>query len=240
MAKKLRIRDMMLLGLAFAGDLHGEFFPSWKVEYKKVMGFLPEDYKVSNYLKTVNRMLKTDEVEKVIEKGVVYLRLGKEGKGRLVRNFSLFKLANESWDGYWRLAFYDIPENKKSSRIALQKKLVNIGFGKLQESVYVSPYNLVDDLREYLEITGLTDHVFVSASKRLLAGNERILAEKIWSLSKLNEQYSDWLNSPALQTYENYLEILQQDPCLPKELLPDDWMGDKAKQKLKTIINGQL
>jgi len=140
--------------------------------------------------------------------------------------------------------FYDIVESERKTRINLQKKLKEIGFGKLQESVYVSPFDVVDDLREYLLELGLTDRVFVTASKRLLAGNEKMLAEMVWKLSDLNEQYAEWIGLlPRLRTqadlinaYEKYLDILSFDPYLPKELLPDDWLGYQVKEKVKSLL----
>lgn len=244
MAKRYRIRDKILLGLALAGDIHSEVFEPVSLQWSKARGLLPQDYKVSNYYGSAQRMLKTDDIEKIIKDGESYMRLGKKGRGRLVREFSLFKFSQNKWDGYWRIVFYDIAEPERNSRIKLQKKLVELGFGKLQESVYVSPYDLVDDLREYLSESGLTNQVFVSASKRLIAGDERLLAEKIWEISKLNDDYKDWLgllsdnkNKVELrEIYDKYLEILSGDPSLPKELLPSDWFGFKARDKAKVIV----
>lgn len=244
MAKKLRIRDKIILGLALAGDLYGEIFEPLNIQMKKLRGILPPNYKASNFYGSVSRMLTTNQIEKVVKDGEPYLRLGKEGEKHLVREFSFFKFSQQKWDGYWRMVFYDIAESERKTRINLQKKLKEIGFGKLQESVYVSPFDVVDDLREYLLELGLTDRVFVTASKRLLAGNEKMLAEMVWKLSDLNEQYAEWIGllprlriqADLINAYEKYLDILSFDPYLPKELLPDDWLGYQAKEKVKSLL----
>lgn len=46
----------------------------------------------------------------------------------------------KKWDGKWRLIIFDITEKRKSSRNWLRMELRNIGFVKLQNSVWVYPY----------------------------------------------------------------------------------------------------
>lgn len=44
------------------------------------------------------------------------------------------------WDHIWRIVFYDIPEQHKSGRDALTRKLQSIGFEQLQRSVLIHPF----------------------------------------------------------------------------------------------------
>ena len=50
-------------------------------------------------------------------------------------------VAPEKWDRKWRLVIYDISNDKKTEREILRQKLENLGFLKLQESVYVFPFD---------------------------------------------------------------------------------------------------
>lgn len=234
----------MLLGLALAGDLYFEIFEPYGVQIKKMKGILPPDYKVTNFTNTVSRLLKTDQVEKVIKNGESYLRLSSQGKKRMVRDFPIFKFSQKPWDHFWRIVFYDIPEEQRKIRVGLQRKLIELGFGKLQESVYVSPFDLAEDIREYVLAHNLGDWVFVSISKRLFAGNEKALAEKVWELADLNQRYEEWLETfeenkgrgDLSSLYNSFLEILKDDPCLPQELLFGDWQGEKAKKGAKRLL----
>lgn len=45
------------------------------------------------------------------------------------------------WDKKWRVVIFDIPETKQPQRIALRQALQRIGFVKLQNSVWVYPYD---------------------------------------------------------------------------------------------------
>jgi CRISPR/Cas system-associated endoribonuclease Cas2 len=44
------------------------------------------------------------------------------------------------WDGKWRLVFFDVPEKRKSTRQILRRKLIELGFYRLQDSVFIFPY----------------------------------------------------------------------------------------------------
>ncbi|MFA6077780.1 MAG: CRISPR-associated endonuclease Cas2 [Candidatus Paceibacterota bacterium] len=48
------------------------------------------------------------------------------------------------WDGKWRVIIYDLKENKKSLREKLRLTLIGFGFTKLQDSVWVYPYDCED------------------------------------------------------------------------------------------------
>lgn len=70
-----------------------------------------------------------------------------------MRNFSFVK--PPAWDGIWRLVFFDIAEIERTKRDKLRRYLSQLGMEKMQESVFVSPYDIferVEYLREILEI----------------------------------------------------------------------------------------
>lgn len=244
MAKKLRVRDKILLGVAILADAYFEIAEPLWVQRGKLKGFLPPDYKVSNFTTAVSKMLKTGYLEKVIKNGEPYLRLTGRGKKALTRDFSFFVWQKKNWDGYWRMVFYDIPEEGRKRRVSLQEQLKNLGFGALQESVYISPFDVAEDVREFIETENLGDFVFVAVSKKLLAGSEKALAERIWKLEELNEKYSFLYQKikdgqSGDEIFSEYEEILRRDPCLPKELLPDDWLGKKVYGAMRKLLAGK-
>jgi len=59
------------------------------------------------------------------------------------------------WDGKWRVVIFDIPERFRNGRIALSRKLKDLGFYSLQKSVFVFPYeceNEIDFIREFFDV----------------------------------------------------------------------------------------
>jgi len=50
----------------------------------------------------------------------------------------------KEWDGKWRILIFDIPENKRVFRDNLRKILKEIGFYRLQKSVWIYPYDAIE------------------------------------------------------------------------------------------------
>jgi len=229
------------------GDSFFELSKSPHVRHKQIIGVLPPDYKMSNFTNAVGRMIRTSYIEKIVKNGEPFLRISGEGKRALMRDFPLLSLRARKWDGFWRIVFYDINEEQKGVRGSFQYKLVSLGFGQLQKSVYITPLEVADDLNEYIEEFGLKEQVFVGVCKRLFAGDNRQLADRVWNLSQLNERYeeimynmddfTDGKGEMSLnQLYANFEEVLMDDPFLPKELLPDWWLGNRALKQMKKLL----
>lgn len=78
------------------------------------------------------------------EKG--YVRLTRKGAARLRRlevyDYTLKPPKN--WDEKWRMLIFDIPEYRKSLRDKVRRTLSSIGFERLQDSVWIYPYDCED------------------------------------------------------------------------------------------------
>ena len=189
--------------------------------------------------RSANRLIKTGDLERVEKDGIPYLRLTGSGKSAFHRDFPLFKFQNKKWDGGWIVISYDIPEKRRLTREYLRNKLQSLGFGLWQESVYISPHDFGEEVRDWVESNDLAGLVSVSKSKEL-AKDEKMLAWKVFNLENLEERYLKIIEtinaSPKKVVTEKirneYLLALSCDPLLPKELLPNDWAG----LKLSTLI----
>lgn len=205
----------------------------------------PPGYKPKNYTQTVWRMLRTGDIKRVIKKGKPYLRLASKGKRVLKRDYSLERWQRRPWKGKWCLVIFDIEEKQRSLRESLRRRLHDLGFGQLQRSIYITPFDLEEDMAEFLETSNLLGRAFVLSCQHRLMGDPRKLAKRVWSLDKINEKYKDVSrkikkgisqNKIQLvnQAKQEFLTVIKEDPFLPLELLPDDWLGEKAF----TIIRG--
>lgn len=45
------------------------------------------------------------------------------------------------WDERWRIVIFDIPEKRRGDRVRIRNLLVQLGFYRLQDSVWVHPYD---------------------------------------------------------------------------------------------------
>jgi len=88
--------------------------------------------------------------------GSITIVLTEKGKlNTLNYYFESMKIKKENWDGKWRIVSFDIPEKKRRGRDALRKKIKELGFCELQESLWVYPYeckNEIDFIIEYFNL----------------------------------------------------------------------------------------
>ncbi len=91
----------------------------------------------------------------------VSLILTDDGKDRILRHeidkIEIKKPAH--WDNLWRMVIFDIPEDKKPGRDALNVKLKEIGFYPMQKSVFIHPYECKDEIDFIIELFELAPHV---------------------------------------------------------------------------------
>lgn len=248
MAKLLRSRDRILLGLAVLGDLLDEIIGGGSRAYHaRKLGFYTPPWYPKNALQTaVSRMLKTGFINKKIKNGEVVWELTSSGKNQLIRSFPMLEWQERKWDGWWRIVIFDVAEKQRKLRDKLRDKLVELGFGEWQKSVYVSPHDVVSDMIEFLESVHLTKQASVFTAQELGPGQEEKI-EKMWRLDKLNESYSgvieEWekvkeksFNQKIVRKIiSRYLSAVETDPFLPTSLLPKPWFGFKAQKIFKQL-----
>jgi DNA-binding transcriptional regulator PaaX len=77
--------------------------------------------------------------------GKSYARITPKGESELFRYKIKEKLLKtKHWDKCWRVVAFDIKEYKKETRDGIRRELQNFGFIKLQNSVWVFPYDCED------------------------------------------------------------------------------------------------
>ncbi|MDZ7587326.1 MAG: PaaX family transcriptional regulator C-terminal domain-containing protein [Patescibacteria group bacterium] len=246
MAKNFRIRDRLLFGLAVFADVLDEIVGGGSRAYhaRKLFIYTPPGYKTDKVSQAVSRMLAAHDLEKKVINGEPFLQITGMGKSKLVKNFPLLKWQKRRFDGYWRLVVFDIRETDRRVRQEFRRKLLDLGFGYLQRSVYISPYDVAEDMQEFIQLHNLGDQVFISVGKQLLAEDFTELVVRVWGLEKLNNDYQklydQWQKkgdnfsvADFRKLMDRYLEILSQDPFLPMEMLPKPWYGVKLSQVFK-------
>ena len=256
---------MLLLGLANILDLAEEVRDPLKIvskSYENMYGWIPTQYKRTNFNHLVWRNLKTGYIEKIIKDGEPYFRLTSIGKNKIERDFPFLAFQNKKWDRKWRVVIFDIQEELKQTRERFRSKLKELGFGMLQESVFISPYDIARDFAEFIELQGLTESTYLLEVSSIAVGDIKALVNRVWQLDKINDLYRkiigiieenhlisdrgrlNKLNDEDIKKVEGlnreikkaYLEVILEDPLLPKELLPLDWEGERARHLVKKII----
>lgn len=74
-----------------------------------------------------------------------FLRLTEKGKLELDRMTMATKKPTR-WDGKWRVLIFDIPDYRRSLRDKVRSTLRMLGFERLQDSVWIYPYDCEDHI----------------------------------------------------------------------------------------------
>lgn len=93
-----------------------------------------------------------------------------KGKKRLLEyDFENIELKHKKRDGMWRLVIFDIPEEKRNARDVFRRKLLQLNFIRLQDSVFASAYpckSEIDFLCHYLDISDFITLVSLNKIER--------------------------------------------------------------------------
>ncbi|KKU02495.1 MAG: Transcriptional regulator, PaaX family [Candidatus Amesbacteria bacterium GW2011_GWA2_47_70] len=156
---KQRITARGLLKLV--GDVGAFVLPLDKMApYRWLHGEIPikglDDYFPSVVKQVASRLERRGLVKKLETKDGLVIEITNGGKCEALKyKLEDMKLKRGKWDGLWRLVFFDILEKDKAKRDTLREFLKKMGMEQMQDSVYVSPYDIsgeVKYLREVLEI----------------------------------------------------------------------------------------
>jgi len=128
------------------------------------------------YLKRHNYV----DLEKV-DKMKYRVKLTEKGKAKmlLVLFNEMGKEVKRNWDGIWRIVSFDIPERHKRERDSFRKKLRDIGFFPLQESVFICPYACKKELDFIMSVFEIEDFVKIIEVKAISGEDE------LWKIFKI-------------------------------------------------------
>jgi len=93
--------------------------------------------------KTIDKMLREGKIEFVKKGDKSFIRVTNKGKEQLTK-YEIGELEitkPKKWDKKWRVVMFDIKETRKGTRKLLRDKLVRLGFVRLQNSVWIFPYD---------------------------------------------------------------------------------------------------
>ena len=167
----------------------------------------------------------------------------------------IFQPRSDIWDGRWHLLVYSIPEKERPLRHRLRKRLTWLGFGSLSNATWISPRDRRKEVEGVVNSLGIQGHVEIFSAEHFGFASDQEVAERCWNLEELNRTYAAFIAKyePDFLDYmkrvsrgddlepsecfvrrfmlvHEYRSFPYVDPNLPSELLPNDWLGDKATQ----------
>lgn len=163
---------------------------------------------------------------------------------------------SRAWDGQWRLVLFDLPSALSGLRSRLRRLLAARGFGFLQNSIWITPHPLDEEIR-ILRGTKIDVESFLLLEARPCAGeSDAEIVAGAWDFARINRLYHRYLKvlseRPTSQKRDRaeardlrhwagleraaWKDALAGDPLLPTELLPRDYLGKQAWRRRVKVL----
>lgn len=125
--------------------------------------------------KDLGRIVKRLEKQRMVnfseENGQIKITITDKGKTRLLEyNYESMVIKKPKTDGKWRLVIFDVPEKRKRDRDAFRRKLLELGFVRLQDSVFASPYPCKDEIDFLANYLNISDFVTLATIEKIERG----------------------------------------------------------------------
>lgn len=161
----------------------------------------------------------------------------------------------DDWDGYWTVAAFSLPEERRDLRHSLRSQLHGLGFAPLFDAMWVAPHASVEETGQVLETLNIASATVLRARQPVRAmGRSPIEA---WNLNSLRDAYRALIDdyAPLVQRIRQgqvsarealvartavmdlWRGFLALDPDLPRELLPSDWPRQVARQVFAEVYD---
>ena len=167
--------------------------------------------------------------------------------------YRIYAPQKPDWDGYWTIALIRALDGAR--RGELERELGWLGFGRAGTDTLVRA-GYGEDYRAVLSELAMEVPVFRAQSDGL-GFAERELCRQAWPVDALSagyrgfvEQYQPWASEPAplsvtafqlrLMLIHEYRRIVLTDPELPSGLLPQGWLGERARELAASLYHAWL
>ena len=140
--RKGNVQKAVLTSIKIAGLLSVAILAPNAVKVLKSFGLIPNKRQNEIILRSKDRLVNSgllkykDGFLRLTDKGEVYLRHLE------MKDWKIDK--PKRWDSKWRMLIFDIPEYRRSLREKVRLTLLSIGFIRLQDSVWIYPYDCED------------------------------------------------------------------------------------------------
>ena len=183
-----------------------------------------------------------------------YYSLTEEGKALLEEGERrIFERKSSSWNGYWSVIVYFIPEEKREARDRLRQELTWMGYGPLSTATWISPHDLGKEVEALAKRHKIKEYVQIFQAKHLGFSNPKTIISRCWDLDRIHKRYASFINeyrnelddhlgrmqkgediessecfADRFKLIHEYRRLPYFDPDLPEELLPKNWLRAEA------------
>lgn len=174
------------------------------------------------------------------------LKLTQQGVLRALGGIDPVTKWDRPWDGKWRLAMFDLPEDRRALRNALRKELRAAKFGCLQGSVWLTPDPVENLVGKWMKKGGEQSRTLLFFTGHPCDGaRDADMVKSAWNFTAIAKAYEEYrvhlkelprsgeglreqLLSWGNRERELWNRCMQMDPLLPRPLWPRGYPGETA------------
>lgn len=150
------------------------------------------------------------------------------------RIFTLGRVPNGG--DLWTVLWHAIPEDRRTARARLVRRLRFLGFGSVQDATWIAPHDREEELAVLLADLGVAEHVGVMLGRPAATVDFVRFVARVWDLAELAARYRDFVTQFADVRGDNcddrqallmgtrlvhtFREFPSLDPELPEDLVP--------------------
>lgn len=140
--KRTNLKNIVLATVAIAGMMAVAAVAPNVLGAMGKLGLIPKKRQKEFIQAARDRLIKNGFLQREDGK----LKITPRGRIHLIKETSWANTKNhiKKWDGKWRVLIFDIPEKRRVAREQIRMTLLNIGFMRLQDSVWIFPYDCED------------------------------------------------------------------------------------------------
>lgn len=145
---------LTLSGLIYIASTSPYFVPNLMKDFKRL-----RKYKRKNVYDMFYRLQKEGCIEVGKKNHQTYISLTEKGRKKAgwLQIDSLKINRPKKWDKKWRIVIFDISQIKKLYREIFRGKIKELGFYKLQKSVWIIPFDCRDEIELLKNFFGLSE-----------------------------------------------------------------------------------
>lgn len=145
----------------------------------------------------------------------------------------------------WTMLWHDIPETQRLERGRLARRLRFLGFGSLQDSLWISPHDRAAEVAPLLTELGIAELIGILVGDLIGQQSPQAVVNRAWDVERLDRRYREFADrykaygrrgAAKLEDKEAFLvrtelvHLYRSFPFLDPDL-PDEFMGDPTARQ---------
>lgn len=245
----LKPQDLVITMLGtYVRGVHETVWSGGLVTLLEEMGFSTAAARVA-----LMRVVHRDLLVRVRSGRLVHYKLTERSERLLAEgDRRIFSLGSESKGaGHWTVLWHDLPEDRRLERGRLARRLRFLGFGSLQDALWVSPLNLEEEVGRVLRELNIAEHAGAFAGSPAPSLALDAILRNAWDLPALTARYRAFTEEfgPAIDRQVDdgeafrlrtrlmhlYRGFAVLDPGLPDTALDDPQARPNAVETFDTL-----